>query len=72
MLGHRAIDHDGWRAVCPWPGPSFTEAGAGLGQPISSEKLSELGATGWELYHVAEDPAENKTSQRTTATVSSR
>ncbi len=21
MLGHRAIDHDGWRAVCPWPGP---------------------------------------------------
>jgi arylsulfatase A-like enzyme len=20
MLGHRAIDHDGWRAVCPWPG----------------------------------------------------
>ena len=25
--GHRAIYHDGWRAVCPWPGPSFTEAG---------------------------------------------
>ena len=21
MLGHRAIYHDGWRAVCPWPGP---------------------------------------------------
>jgi len=59
MLGHRAIDHDGWRAVCPWPGPSFTEAGVGFGQPISSEKLSELDATGWELYHVAEDPAEN-------------
>jgi arylsulfatase A-like enzyme len=59
MLGHRAIDHDGWRAVCPWPGPSFTEAGVGFGQPISSDKLSELDATGWELYHVAEDPAEN-------------
>ena len=26
MFGHRAIDHDGWRAVCPWPGPSFAEA----------------------------------------------
>ena len=59
MLGHRAIYHDGWRAVCPWPGPSFTEAGAGFGQPISSEKLTELDATGWELYHVAEDFAEN-------------
>ena len=30
MLGHRAIYHDGWRAVCPWPGPSFTEAGMGV------------------------------------------
>jgi arylsulfatase A-like enzyme len=19
MFGHRSIDHDGWRAVCPWP-----------------------------------------------------
>ncbi|HSP72723.1 MAG TPA: arylsulfatase, partial [Gaiellaceae bacterium] len=27
MLGHRALYKDGWRAVCPWPGPSFTEAG---------------------------------------------
>ncbi len=58
MLGHRAIYHDGWRAVCPWPGPSFTEAGVGFGQPISAEKLTELDATGWELYHVAEDFAE--------------
>ena len=46
MLGHRAIYHDGWRAVCPWPGPSFTEAGVGFGQPISAEKLSELDAHG--------------------------
>ena len=59
MLGHRAIYHDGWRAVCPWPGPSFAEAGMPFGQPISSQKLSELDATGWELYHVAEDFAEN-------------
>ena len=58
MLGHRAIYHDGWRAVCPWPGPSFKEAGMGFGQPISAEKLTELDATGWELYNVEDDPAE--------------
>ncbi|HWS47897.1 MAG TPA: arylsulfatase [Acidimicrobiia bacterium] len=59
MLGHRSIYHDGWRAVCPWPGPSFAEAGVGFGSPISAETLSKLDATGWELYHVAEDFAEN-------------
>ncbi|MFL6135998.1 MAG: arylsulfatase, partial [Nocardioidaceae bacterium] len=59
MLGHRAIYHDGWRAVCPWPGPSFTEAGVGFGQPITADRLSELDASGWELYHVDEDFAEN-------------
>ena len=59
MLGHRAIYKDGWRAVCPWPGPSFAEAGTGFGNPISAEKLTELDATGWELYHIDEDPAEN-------------
>ncbi len=58
MLGHRAIYHDGWRAVCPWPGPSFTEAGKGFGEPISADTLSTLDATGWELYHVDEDFAE--------------
>ena len=30
----------------------------GFGEPISAAKLAELDATGWELYHVAEDPAE--------------
>jgi arylsulfatase A-like enzyme len=59
MLGHRSIYHKGWRAVCPWPGPSFTEAGTGFGNAISAEKLTELDATAWELYHVAEDFAEN-------------
>ena len=59
MLGHRSIYHDGWRAVCPWPGPSFTEAGAPFGQPIPKETLTELDASGWELYNVAEDFAEN-------------
>ncbi|MBK9180976.1 MAG: arylsulfatase [Acidimicrobiales bacterium] len=60
MLGHRAIYHDGWRAVCPWPGPSFTEAGKGFGEPISADKLTELDHAGWELYHIAEDPAETR------------
>lgn len=59
MMGHRAIYHDGWRAVCPWPGPSFTEAGKPFGQPISAETLTELDAHHWELYHVAEDFTEN-------------
>jgi len=30
-----------------------------FGQPISAQTLSELDATGWELYHVATDFAEN-------------
>ena len=53
MFGHRAIDHDGWRAVCPWPGPSFTEAGKPFGALISAETLTDLDAHHWELYHVA-------------------
>jgi len=59
MLGHRSIYHDGWRAVCPWPGTSFVESGRAFGTPITAEELTELDATGWELYHVAEDFAEN-------------
>jgi arylsulfatase len=59
MLGHRAIYHDGWRAVCPWPGPSFAEAGTGFGDPINAAKLTEMDAKGWELYHIDEDFAEN-------------
>jgi arylsulfatase A-like enzyme len=62
MFGHRSIDHDGWRAVCPWPGPNFTEAaalGRTFGQPITPELLDELDATGWELYHIVGDPTES-------------
>ncbi|MBK5107271.1 MAG: arylsulfatase [Anaerolineales bacterium] len=59
MLGHRSIYHDGWRAICPWPGTSFTESGRTFGTPITAEQLTELDATSWELYHVAEDFAEN-------------
>ncbi len=62
MLGHRAIDHDGWRAVCPWPGPSFAEAaqkGRKFSDPIPPQVLDELETSGWELYHIAEDPTES-------------
>jgi arylsulfatase A-like enzyme len=61
MFGHRAIYHDGWRAVCPVPGPSFAEAGMGFGDmELTEDKLRELDAEGWELYHVADDFAETK------------
>jgi arylsulfatase A-like enzyme len=59
MMGHRSLYHDGWRAVCPWPGSSFTEAGKGFGTPIPAETLTELDANNWELYHVTQDFAEN-------------
>ena len=59
MFGHRAIDHDGWRAVCPWPGPSFTEAGKPFGAAITAGTLTDLDAHHWELYHIAKDLAEN-------------
>jgi arylsulfatase len=58
MFGHRSLYHDGWRAVCPWPGTSFVESGLEFGAPLSFDKLTELDAGGWELYHVAEDFAE--------------
>jgi arylsulfatase len=59
MLGHRAIDHDGWRGICPWPGPSFSEAGKPFGIPISARDLADLDAHHWELYHLDADPTEN-------------
>jgi arylsulfatase A-like enzyme len=59
MFGHRSIYHDGWRAVCPWPGTSFKEAGLPFGAPIDKDKLTELDAKGWELYHIETDFAEN-------------
>ncbi len=63
MLGHRSVYHDGWRAVCPWPGASFVESdvesGRAFGDPITAETLTQLDAHGWELYHIAEDFAEN-------------
>ena len=58
MFGHRSIYHDGWRAVCPWPGTSFVEAGLPFGAPVDARKLTELDAKGWELYNIEKDPAE--------------
>ena len=58
MFGHRSLYHDGWRAVCPWPGTSFTESGRQFGAPIDYNQLIELDAKGWELYNVEVDPAE--------------
>src|SRR4051812_21721424 len=48
MFGHRAIDHNGWRAVCPWPGPSFAEAEVPFGTAITAETLAGLDAERWE------------------------
>jgi arylsulfatase len=58
MMGHRSLYHDGWRAVCPWPGTSFVESGLSFGAPIGYGKLIELDAKGWELYNLNEDFAE--------------
>jgi arylsulfatase A-like enzyme len=59
MMGHRSVYHDGWRAVCPWPGTSFTESGLPFGAPIDKDKLTELDAKAWELYNIDTDFAEN-------------
>ena len=58
MFGHRSLYHDGWRAVCPWPGTSFVESGLAFGTPLDHAKLTELDAKGWELYNLNEDGAE--------------
>jgi arylsulfatase A-like enzyme len=62
MFGHRSIYHDGWRAVCPWPGVNFTEAakkGRAFGSPLPAPVLNDIEAHDWELYHVAEDYSES-------------
>ena len=58
MFGHRALYHDGWRAVCPWPGSSFVASGRRFGDPITDDILTELDAHGWELYNLNDDFAE--------------
>jgi arylsulfatase len=58
MFGHRALYYEGWRAVCPWPGPSFRESGRSFGEPMDAAMLSQLDDHGWELYHVDADVTE--------------
>ena len=58
MFGHRSLYHDGFRAVCPWVGTSFTESGLTFGAPIDAAKLTELDANNWELYDLTKDPTE--------------
>lgn len=61
MFGGRAIYHDGWRAVCGFPGRSYAEGAAHgyrFGDPITPAMLDELDAHGWQLFHVDVDPAE--------------
>lgn len=65
MFGHRSVYHNGWRAVCPYPGPSFSESSVPLGTPIDEKRLRELDAKGWELYHVDEDFSETKNLAQT-------
>ncbi|HEY1142309.1 MAG TPA: sulfatase-like hydrolase/transferase, partial [Lysobacter sp.] len=60
MFGHRSLYHDGWRAVCPWPGTSFVESGRTFGAPIDYDMLIQLDAKGWELYNLNEDFAETR------------
>ena len=63
MFGHRSIYHDGWRAVCPWPGTSFTEAAKKdrrFGTPIPNQVLVDIETHDWELYHIDEDYSETK------------
>jgi arylsulfatase len=63
MFAHRAIYYDGWRAVCPWPGPNFTEAakkGRKFGSPITNDVLLDIETHDWELYHVDEDYSETR------------
>ena len=61
MFGHRSIYHEGFKAICPYPGPSLAE-GAERGHPfgttITEAILEKLDAEDWELYDLRHDPAE--------------
>ena len=58
MMGHRSIYHDGWRAVCPGRGRRSRRRARGSASRSPRRRWPHLDAEGWELYHVAEDPAE--------------
>jgi arylsulfatase len=61
MFAHRSIYHEGWKAVCPYPGRSLAEAvekGHPFGTALSEAILDDLDANDWELYDLRRDPAE--------------
>lgn len=61
MFGHRSIYHEGWKAVCPYPGPSLAEGherGHPFGTFLTEALLDRIEAEDWELYHLDSDPAE--------------
>lgn len=64
MMGHRSIYHDGWRAVCPWPGTSFAASGRAFGDEITHDMLDTLDRKGWELYDLGSDFAEARNVAR--------
>jgi arylsulfatase len=61
MMGHRSIYHDGWKATCPFPGPSLAEGierGHPFGTTVTEALLDQLDAAEWELYDLNSDPTE--------------
>ena len=63
MFASRSIFHDGWKANCPVPGPSFRgggRAGPEVRAGVDPEMLENSTRRCWELYHVAVDPAETR------------
>ena len=61
MFGHRSIYHEGWKAVCPYPGPSLAEGverGHPFGTLLTEAILDQLDAEDWELYDLNADPSE--------------
>ncbi len=62
MFAHRSIYHNGWRAVCPFPGPSYLEGekelGYKFGGSVTAEIIRERDQNGWELYRITDDFSE--------------
>ena len=61
---HRSIYHDGWRAVCPWPGTSFKESGAFFGAiTLTEDKLPSSTPRTGSSTTSTKDPTETTRSR---------